>query len=198
MAGMWLIHPQPPTLSLLPDVTKWKSKGPLGEDPMKGVETQVKSAFTRAFNAQHLRPKSGFKLEDAAKRRGKGAAAAAIADDEEAFGGCRRGAGGVVGGFVCENWLGVVLLLKDMAWVRTHVLSLKNAQARTSRPGSRRRRRKRRSSTLHLSAKRYAQMKGMAGFGVLNGHLCEPGRVPIPTPPLHLTLDRSWLSRHRA
>lgn len=70
------------------DVTKWKSKGPLGEDPMKPVETQVKSAFTRAFNAQHLRPKTGFKLEDAARKRGKpGAAAVANAQsDDEAFG----------------------------------------------------------------------------------------------------------------
>ena len=29
------------------DVTKWKTKAPWGEDPMKGVPTQVKSAFTR-------------------------------------------------------------------------------------------------------------------------------------------------------
>ena len=29
------------------DVTKWKTKSSWGEDPMKGVPTQVKSSFTR-------------------------------------------------------------------------------------------------------------------------------------------------------
>ena len=29
------------------DVTKWKTKSSWGEDPMKGVPTQVKAAFTR-------------------------------------------------------------------------------------------------------------------------------------------------------
>lgn len=36
---------------------------------------QVKSAFTRAFNAQHLRPKTGFKMEGGVKKKGRGGGA---------------------------------------------------------------------------------------------------------------------------
>ena len=66
---------------------------------MKTVETQVKSAFTRAFNQQHIKPKTGFGMDDkvSKKRGGKGkgkAAAAADDDDEEdVFGGLRKSGG---------------------------------------------------------------------------------------------------------
>ena len=90
-------QPPRPTLLLLPgnatDVTKFKTRSAWGEDPMKGVETQVKSAFTRAFNQQHIKPKTGFGMDDkVSKKRGggaKGKAAAAADDDDEedVFGG---------------------------------------------------------------------------------------------------------------
>ncbi|KAL6776732.1 RFC1 [Auxenochlorella protothecoides x Auxenochlorella symbiontica] len=62
-------------IDFITDVTKWKTKGTWGEDPMKPIETQVKSAFTRAFNAQHLRPKTGFKMEGGVKKKGRGGGA---------------------------------------------------------------------------------------------------------------------------
>lgn len=74
-------------LEFMADVTKWKSGGAWARDPMKPLETQVKSAFTRAFNAQHIKPRTGFKLDPGTKKRGRGAAAAGptdeAADDEE-------------------------------------------------------------------------------------------------------------------
>jgi len=36
------------------DVTKWKTKSSWGEDPMRGVPTQVKSAFTRYVHCTAL------------------------------------------------------------------------------------------------------------------------------------------------
>eukprot|EP00775_Hariotina_reticulata_P011005 gene11005-11159_t len=36
------------------DVTKFKSKGAWAEDPLKGIETKTKSAFTRTFNKQYM------------------------------------------------------------------------------------------------------------------------------------------------
>lgn len=67
-------------LDFISDVTKFKTQQPWGEDPMKSIETQVKSAFTRAFNQQHIKPKTGFGLADA-KKKGRGRAPA---DDEAA------------------------------------------------------------------------------------------------------------------
>lgn len=83
-------------IEFITDVTKFKTNGNWGEDPFKAVETQVKSAFTRAFNAQHVKPKTGFGMEESKKKRGgkKGAATTGIGggedEDEEAL----RGGGG--------------------------------------------------------------------------------------------------------
>lgn len=82
------LHDSPLADSPLPDVTKFKTKAPWGEDPYKSVDSTVKSAFTRAFNQQHVKPKTGFGLEDAKKRKGggkkgKGSPGAAEEDEEE-------------------------------------------------------------------------------------------------------------------
>ncbi len=48
---------------------------------------QVKSAFTRAFNTQHIKPKTGFRMEEGKKTgwgRGKGGGGAAEEEEEEA------------------------------------------------------------------------------------------------------------------
>jgi hypothetical protein len=49
------------------DVTKFKSKGEWAEDPMKGIDTKTKSAFTRTFNKQVRGrcwgPGSGFEVQ---------------------------------------------------------------------------------------------------------------------------------------
>jgi len=88
-------------IEFITDVTKFKTKGSWGEDPFKAIETQAKSAFTRAFNAQHLKPKTGFGMEESKKKRGgkKGAAAGGTGggeDDEEAA--LRGEGGGIVEG----------------------------------------------------------------------------------------------------
>lgn len=69
-------------------MTKFKTKSNWGEDPFKPVEASVKSALTRAFNAQHVRPKTGFGMEEGKKKaKGRGRAAAVVGDDDEdAFG----------------------------------------------------------------------------------------------------------------
>lgn len=64
-------------------VTSFKTKAPWGADPYKPIETAVKTAFTRAFNAQHLMPKTGFAMEEGKKKKGKGKGSAAAAGDEE-------------------------------------------------------------------------------------------------------------------
>jgi replication factor C subunit 1 len=58
-------------IDFIADVTKFKTKGAWGEDPWKAVETVVKSAFTRAFNAQHIKPRMGFGMEEG-KKKGRG------------------------------------------------------------------------------------------------------------------------------
>jgi replication factor C subunit 1 len=75
-------------IDFINDVTKFKSQGAWNDDPMKRVETQVKSAFTRAFNQQHIKPKTGFGLEDAKKKRkgggnGGGGRGAVVEEEEE-------------------------------------------------------------------------------------------------------------------
>lgn len=70
-------------IDFINDVTKFKSLGSWNDDPMKRVETQVKSAFTRAFNQQHIKPKTGFGLEDAKKKRKGGGGRGAVVDEEE-------------------------------------------------------------------------------------------------------------------
>ena len=75
-------------LDFIGDVCRFKTKASWGEDPFKSVPTQVKSALTRAFNQQHLRPKTGFGLDEAKKKRKKGGAED---EDEDVFGG-----GGIV------------------------------------------------------------------------------------------------------
>ena len=56
-------------LDFIGDVCKFKTKSSWGEDPFKLVPTQTKSALTRSFNQQHFKPKTGFGLEDAKKKR---------------------------------------------------------------------------------------------------------------------------------
>jgi len=80
------------------DVTKFKTKDSWGEDPYKAVETATKSAFTRAFNQQHIRPKTGFGLEEGKKKgRGRGRTATTAEEDEEAEEAMRGGDGNGVG-----------------------------------------------------------------------------------------------------
>lgn len=58
------------------DVTKWKTKSSWGDDPMKAVPTQVKSAFTREFNKNLVRPRTNTEVgEFKRKKKGKKAAA---------------------------------------------------------------------------------------------------------------------------
>ncbi|DBA97121.1 TPA: hypothetical protein ACH3X1_014891 [Trebouxia sp. C0004] len=67
-------------LDFLLDVTKWKTKASWGEDPMKGVPTQVKAAFTREFNKNLVRPRTNTEVAEF-KRKKKGKKGAAAADD---------------------------------------------------------------------------------------------------------------------
>jgi len=78
-------------LDFVIDVTKFKTKAPWGEDPYKSVETATKSAFTRAFNQQHIKPKMGFGMEEG-KKKGRGRGAAATAEEDEAAEAMLRGA----------------------------------------------------------------------------------------------------------
>ncbi|KAL3132947.1 hypothetical protein ABBQ38_006860 [Trebouxia sp. C0009 RCD-2024] len=64
------------------DVTKWKTKSSWGEDPMKAVPTQVKSAFTREFNKNLVKPRTNTEVE-AFKRKKKGKKAPAGDDAME-------------------------------------------------------------------------------------------------------------------
>jgi hypothetical protein len=65
-------------------VTHFKSKGEWSEDPMKGVETKVKSAFTRTFNQTGGRARCNIAVDDFKRKGRKGAAA--IPSDEVAYG----------------------------------------------------------------------------------------------------------------
>ncbi|DBB08930.1 TPA: hypothetical protein ACH3X3_007571 [Trebouxia sp. C0006] len=62
------------------DVTKWKTKSSWGEDPMRGVPTQVKSAFTREFNKNLVRPRTNTEVAGFTKKK-KGKKGAAATDD---------------------------------------------------------------------------------------------------------------------
>lgn len=69
-------------IEFITDVTKFKTKGAWADDPFKSVESTVKSAFTRAFNAQHIRAKTGFGLDEGKKKRGKRGGSGDGLDDE--------------------------------------------------------------------------------------------------------------------
>lgn len=78
-------------IDFITDVTKFKTREGWGEDPMKGIATADKAAFTRAFNQQHIKPRTGFGMDDKLnKKKGGGAkgrkAARPADDDEDAFG----------------------------------------------------------------------------------------------------------------
>lgn len=74
------------------DITKFKTQASWGKDPMKDVETKVKSAFTRQFNKSGLPVKTTIMVEDAKKTKGgKKAVAVEPADPE-------------IGGEVAEVW----------------------------------------------------------------------------------------------
>lgn len=64
-------------------VTHFKSKADWAEDPMKGVETKVKSAFTRTFNQSGGRVRCNIAVEDFKRKRGRGKAAAPPGDTLE-------------------------------------------------------------------------------------------------------------------
>jgi hypothetical protein len=68
------------------DMTKFKTKAGWGTDPMKSVETKVKSAFTRLFNKAGLPVRCTIMVEDAKKSKGR-AAAPPPDDGEQAPGG---------------------------------------------------------------------------------------------------------------
>ncbi|GAX74453.1 hypothetical protein CEUSTIGMA_g1902.t1 [Chlamydomonas eustigma] len=70
------------------DVTSFKTKATWGEDPMKDVETKVKSAFTRRFNQMGHVARCGLMLEEpkkgrGGKGRGKAAGTADAGEDED-------------------------------------------------------------------------------------------------------------------
>lgn len=95
---------------------------PLASAP--ACPAQVKSAFTREFNKQHIKPKTGFGMEGgfSKKRRGKAATAAAEDEEEDAYGG-GLGAGGGEGwgrggaGCMPRSWVAVLLSLTRRDWV---------------------------------------------------------------------------------
>lgn len=71
------------------DITKFKSHYPWAADRYKDVETATKTAFTKGFNAQHIKPKTGFGLEEGKKKKGRGRGA--IAEDDEEVEAAMRG-----------------------------------------------------------------------------------------------------------
>ena len=75
-------------LDFVLSVTKFKGKEAWKEDPMAGVETQTKSAFTRTFNKAEHRARCNLAVDDFKKKKGgkgKGAGEAA----EDTLGGCQ-------------------------------------------------------------------------------------------------------------
>lgn len=70
-------------LDFVMSVTHFKSKAEWSEDPMKGVETKVKSAFTRTFNQSGSRAKCNIAVDEFKRKRGRGKGAAAPSDDLE-------------------------------------------------------------------------------------------------------------------
>ena len=69
------------------DITKCKTKAAWGADPMQGVETKVKSAFTRSFNKAGLPVRCTIMVEDGKKSKGKKAAPPPVDIGEDAPGG---------------------------------------------------------------------------------------------------------------
>ncbi len=70
-------------LDFVMSVTHFKSKAEWSEDPMKGVETKVKSAFTRTFNQSGSRAKCNIAIDEFKRKRGRGKGAAAPSDELE-------------------------------------------------------------------------------------------------------------------
>ena len=69
-------------LDFVLSVTKFKGKEAWKEDPMSEVETQTKSAFTRAFNKTEHKARCNLAVEEFKKGKGKkGKAAAEPRDD---------------------------------------------------------------------------------------------------------------------
>jgi Replication factor RFC1 C terminal domain len=64
------------------DITKFKTSAGWGADPMRSVETKVKSAFTRSFNKVGLHAKTSIMVEDG-KRTARGQRPSAPDDDTE-------------------------------------------------------------------------------------------------------------------
>lgn len=73
-------------LDFVMSVTHFKSKEEWSEDPMKGVETKVKSAFTRTFNQSGGRAKCNIAVDEFMRKRGRGKAAAAPGNDLQPVG----------------------------------------------------------------------------------------------------------------
>lgn len=69
------------------DITKCKTKSTWGADPMQGVETKVKSAFTRSFNKAGLPVRCTIMVEDGKKSKGKKAAPPPVDTGDDAPGG---------------------------------------------------------------------------------------------------------------
>ncbi|KAF6248320.1 hypothetical protein COO60DRAFT_1100210 [Scenedesmus sp. NREL 46B-D3] len=74
------------------DITKFKSKAPWAAEPTEGLESKVKSTFTRKFNQQGLVPRTNTMVADMVKGRrgkakaGKGGAAAGGGEGDELAG----------------------------------------------------------------------------------------------------------------
>ena len=79
------------------DITKFKTKDAWGEDPLKGVETKVKSAFTRRFNKSGGRAKIGTMVEDAKrgskKKRPMGEGEVLLTEDADLIAEAQQGDG---------------------------------------------------------------------------------------------------------
>lgn len=69
------------------DITKCKTKADWGADPMQGVETKVKSAFTRSLNKSGLPVRCTIMVEDGKKSKGKKAATRPVDTGEDSMGG---------------------------------------------------------------------------------------------------------------
>ncbi|KAK9914951.1 hypothetical protein WJX75_002807 [Coccomyxa subellipsoidea] len=72
-------------LDFVMSVTHFKSKAEWSEDLMKGVETKVKSAFTRTFNQTGSRARCNIAVDEFKRKRGRGKGAAAPSDDLEPY-----------------------------------------------------------------------------------------------------------------
>jgi replication factor C subunit 1 len=120
------------------DVCKFKTARPWGVDPFKGLDTQTKSAFTRAFNQEAGRPKTGFGMEDAKKKRGgaKGAAAAAADAEDEDEGGLRgEGEGGSAAAAEEEEELDPAVVRRQLMGMRAQGMAVTLKDGSTAAAG---------------------------------------------------------------